>query len=260
MEDNMPAAITRATGVRLVGAALALAAVAAAAGCGSSKAATAAAPSGLRDVSVPSCAKDIANAAGHVVGPDGDPTVVVVMGSGSRGLVLAPMSNGNDCQWIGQARHFVDEGYLVASLSSGKDRAASVRYVAQLLYYEGAKKVALLGGSIGGTAVVAAAPEVSPAPVGVVALSPAVASASALNPLVAAAKYDGPMLTVGDKGDSIVSIDEVTSLAAAHHNGSGKNDADATLELTGSTHGLDMFGEDASLIGRVDDFLKAAFS
>jgi hypothetical protein len=242
----------------IAGALVALSAFAA--GCGSSKAASAAAPSGLRDAAVPSCAKGVANAAAHVVGPDSDPTVVVVMGSGSRGLVLAPMSNGNDCQWIAQARHFVDEGYLVASLSSGQDRAASVRYVAQLLYYEGAKRVALLGGSIGGTAVIAAAPQVEPSPVGVVALSPAVSGAAALNPLAAAANYSGPMLTVGDKGDSIVSIDEVKSLAAAHHDGAGKNDADKLVELDGSSHGLDMFGEDPTLIGTVDGFLKAAFS
>jgi hypothetical protein len=53
------------------------------------------------------------------------------MGGGETGLVLAPMSNGNYCQWRAQAKHFVDDGYRVASLSWAEDRAASVELAAQ---------------------------------------------------------------------------------------------------------------------------------
>ena len=69
--------------------------------------------------------------AAYAMGPQDDPTVVVVMGGGENGLVLAPMSNGNYCQWRAQAKHFVDDGYRVASLSWAEDRAASVELAAQ---------------------------------------------------------------------------------------------------------------------------------
>jgi pimeloyl-ACP methyl ester carboxylesterase len=238
----------------LLGAALSLIAASAAAGCGSSKAVSAAAPSGMRDTNVPSCAMNISGSAAYAMGPQDDPTVVVVMGRGENGLVLAPMSNGNYCQWRAQAKHFVEEGYRVASLSWAKDRAASVELAAQLLYHEGAKKLALLGGSIGGSVVVAVAPELKPEPVGVVTLSAAI-SAGPLHPLTAAAKYGGPMLTIGNKDDGVVSIDDVKSLAAAHH-----NSADKMVELPGSTHGTDMFAEEPTLIGQIDGFLRNVFS
>ena len=63
-------------------------------------------------------------AAAVTTGPEDDPTLVAFAGSGTRGVVLAPQSDGQVCQWARELVRLVEEGYLVATFSwSGRRRA-----------------------------------------------------------------------------------------------------------------------------------------
>ncbi|RNL99034.1 alpha/beta hydrolase [Micromonospora solifontis] len=105
----------------------------------------------------------------------------VVLGSGSTGVVLAHMAGGDVCQWLPYGRELADRGYRVlafdfagsgSSPGSGVTRGQQVQAAAAALRADGASRVVLMGGSMGGTSVLAATPTLSPAPDAVVALSP----------------------------------------------------------------------------------------
>ncbi|MFG1673003.1 alpha/beta fold hydrolase [Micromonospora sp. NPDC049282] len=105
----------------------------------------------------------------------------VLLGSGPTGVVLAHMAAGDVCQWLPYGRELADRGYRVLAFDfagSGGSRAHGVTLAQQVaaaagaLRADGATRIVLAGGSMGGSAVLAAAPTLDPAPVAVVALSP----------------------------------------------------------------------------------------
>ena len=69
----------------------------------------------VRPADRPLCMPESATAV--TTGPEDDPTLVAYAGSGTRGVVLAPQSDGQVCQWSRQLVRLVDEGYLVATFS-----------------------------------------------------------------------------------------------------------------------------------------------
>ncbi|MEU3452965.1 alpha/beta hydrolase [Micromonospora sp. NPDC006766] len=105
----------------------------------------------------------------------------VVLGSGSTGVVLAHMAGGDVCQWLPYGKQLADRGYRVlafdfagsgVSLGHGVLLGRQVEAAADALRADGASQIALVGASMGGASVLAAAPTLSPAPAAVVALSP----------------------------------------------------------------------------------------
>jgi len=105
-------------------------------------------------------------------------------GRGKTAVVLAHQSRANFCQWVSYARRLAARGYTAFAFdfrNNGRsqqvgygragrlagDVAGAVKYVRA----HGATKVFLVGASMGGTAVLAAAANVKPAVDGVVSLS-----------------------------------------------------------------------------------------
>jgi len=147
---------------------------------------------------------------------DGATLTGVLLGRGPVGVVLAHQSDGDLCQWMPfahdlarmgvRALAFNFEGY--GSSTVGGDVAdplgQDVRAAAGRLHAAGARRVVLVGGSMGGTAVLSAAGHQDPAVAGVVSLSgPATfpgADASAAVPsitvplLLAAGRLDEPFV------------------------------------------------------------------
>lgn len=115
----------------------------------------------------------------------------VVLGSGKTGIVLAHQNGGDVCQWMPYAIELAGQGYRVLAFDFGGFGVSTAGDVgnpqqvvaaAATLRADGATSIVLIGASMGGTAVLAAAPTVSPAPVAVAALSaPSVFSANALD-------------------------------------------------------------------------------
>lgn len=112
----------------------------------------------------------------------GDSIAGVAVGQpGGTWVVLAHMAGGSVCQWLGYGRQLTAAGYRVLAIdlpgegASGDSTvtidAAVTRAVGYVRSERRAARVVLMGASMGGTAVLAAAPSITPAVAGVVALS-----------------------------------------------------------------------------------------
>lgn len=133
-----------------------------------------------------------------------------VLGRGPTGVVLAHTTSADRCQWLPFARELAKKGYraLVFDMrgygaSSGITNTspdADVIAAAGELRRRGAKKIVLMGASMGGTGVVAAAPRIRPAVKGVVELSAPTAFGSA-DALAAARRLRSPALFVAGRDD-----------------------------------------------------------
>jgi pimeloyl-ACP methyl ester carboxylesterase len=100
-------------------------------------------------------------------------TVGVVLGGGDRGLVFGHERGGDLCEWLPTARSYARLGYRVLVFDfHDQDRLDEdvVAAVAELRR-RGTARVALVGSSMGGTAVLVAATRIRPAVSGVASLS-----------------------------------------------------------------------------------------
>ena len=133
-----------------------------------------------------------------------------VVGRGSTGVVLAHTTSADRCQWLPFARELAKRGYRALvfdhrgyGASTGvtnTDPHLDVIAAAAELRRRGAKKIVLAGASMGGTAVVAAAPVIRPAISGVVELSAPTAFSGA-DALAAVKKLKRPALFVAGRDD-----------------------------------------------------------
>jgi pimeloyl-ACP methyl ester carboxylesterase len=122
-------------------------------------------------------------AAGLVQFPtsDGSTLVGVVLGRGATGLVLGHQLGSDLCEWLPQARALARRGYQVlvfdfagfgASRPGPDSRVDNdVLAATAALRRRGADQVVLVGSSMGGTAVLAAATRIHPPVAGVISLS-----------------------------------------------------------------------------------------
>jgi alpha-beta hydrolase superfamily lysophospholipase len=122
-------------------------------------------------------------------------------------VVFAHMSVGDLCQWVPYARRLARQGVFAFpfdlrghGFSEGRqnhrraaaDLAAAVRAVRVL----GARKVVVMGASLGGIAALVAAPSLKPAVDGIVSVSGPAAIAGTLNAMPAVARIRVPTLYV----------------------------------------------------------------
>jgi dienelactone hydrolase len=113
--------------------------------------------------------------------PDGATVYGVEVGTGSTGVVLAHQYFSTHCEFMGFARELAAAGFRALAIdfryngaSTGGNSARldlDVVAAAARLRADGAKRVELVGASMGGTAVLVAAAEISPPVDGVVSLS-----------------------------------------------------------------------------------------
>jgi pimeloyl-ACP methyl ester carboxylesterase len=101
------------------------------------------------------------------------PTTGVVLGQGRTGVVLGHQAGSDLCEWLPQARRLAKQGRQVLAFdfgpyaNIGKDMVAA----AAELRRRGADRPVLIGSSMGGTAAIEAAAEITPPVAGVVSLS-----------------------------------------------------------------------------------------
>jgi hypothetical protein len=133
------------------------------AGCSSGGSIHSAPPSPALEPIASCVTPELQNASGVTVrGSDGSPIDALIMGGGRTGLVFANMSDNNLCDWLPMAQFLAKAGgYRTAVFScNGSDDVPNVVDVAKELSRRGATKLALLGASMGGTFVIAAAKQV----------------------------------------------------------------------------------------------------
>jgi pimeloyl-ACP methyl ester carboxylesterase len=174
---------------------------------------------------------------------DGTRLAGVLLGSGSRAVVLAHEFGLDLCSWLPYGRTLVGAGYRVLAIdlrgfgSSGRAPAqAANRFdrdvvAAAKLLRRGARRIVLAGGSIGGAAVLVAASAIRPSVDGVISLS-SPASAPDVNALAAVRKLGAPVLFVNGKVDPIVPASDARRLYRA----AGSRDKRLAI-LPGSSHG-----------------------
>jgi pimeloyl-ACP methyl ester carboxylesterase len=133
-----------------------------------------------------------------------------VLGRGPTGVVFAHTTGADRCQWLPFARELARKGYRALVLdmrgygtSSGTtntDPHLDVIAAAAELRRRGARRIVLMGASMGGTGVVAAAPRIRLAVSGVAELS-APTLFSTANALAAARKLKVPAFFVAGRDD-----------------------------------------------------------
>jgi pimeloyl-ACP methyl ester carboxylesterase len=192
---------------------------------------------------------------------DGTKLVGARYGRGTTAVVLAHQSDGSLCEWQPYARRLASLGYLALPFDfrnygesqhrkSGSQRlAGDVAAAAKAVRKLGAKKVFLIGASMGGTAVVVAAANVRAPVTGVVSVS-GPANFGAVDALAAAKKLAVPILYLAGEGD-VDFANDAKKLYEATASG------DRALEiLPSSAHGVNLLGTSAQARGLVEAFIR----
>jgi pimeloyl-ACP methyl ester carboxylesterase len=158
---------------------------------------------------------------------DGARLVGVMLGSGSRGVVLSHEFDADLCSWLPYGRTLAAKGYRVLAIdlrgfgSSGRPPVKTadrfdldVGAAVKLLRRTGARRIALAGGSIGGAATLVAGAAVQPKVDAVVSVS-SPAGHPGLDALVAVQKLRAPVLFVHAKRDPFVPVSDAQRLYKA---------------------------------------------
>jgi pimeloyl-ACP methyl ester carboxylesterase len=185
--------------------------------------------------------------------------------NGRTTIVLAHQSDGSLCDWTKGARQLVAAGYFVVafdfrgygdsrgSRNSGRfpaDYAAAVR-TARLL---GARKVVLVGASMGGTAALVAGANIRPRVDGVVSLS-GPTSYRRLDALRTAPRLTAPALFLAAELDT--SFADFPGDARQLYAATGSESK--RLEIVpGGRHGINLFETTAAVRRLVDAFARSA--
>jgi pimeloyl-ACP methyl ester carboxylesterase len=196
---------------------------------------------------------------------DGAPLVGAVVGSGSNGVVLAHELNSNLCAWFPFANRLASAGYRVLAFDmrgfGASGFAPGGRYdldvlgAVEKLQELGVSRVALMGASLGATAVLTAAPQVGETLTGLASLS-GPSSYGGLDAEEAVAELDVPMLFVAARGDGRFPQDARDLYRAAP-------DELATLKLLrGFDHGTNLLRFELAKTTRdlVLSYLRDAFA
>ena len=189
----------------------------------------------------------------------------VSFGSGAKAVVLIHQVSSSLCQWAPYAKELAGAGYLALAIDAPRthssrnatvNNAEAVAEAAAHLRATGATGVVLLGASMGGTAVLAAAVQAAPPVNGVIALSPPTyfdgTDALALMPklavpaLIAAGDGDGQFASNAEKLSGAIPAGQDSELLILNSGGHGVN-----FTETG-------YGEAAEKVrGAIDKFLAA---
>lgn len=184
-----------------------------------------------------------------------------VFGRGPVGVVLAHQSPGDSCQWTPYAHRLAQLGYMAlaldfrgsgesatasfaASLRLGGDLAAASRY----LRAHGARKVFLVGASMGATAVVIGGANIRPPVDGIVAVS---ASNYLLDARPSARRLHVPVLYLAGSRDA-GAADQARQLFRAT-----TERARAIAVYDDGRHGVDLIGGNRAARARLESFLES---
>ncbi|MBO3751804.1 hypothetical protein J5X84_37520 [Streptosporangiaceae bacterium NEAU-GS5] len=176
--------------------------------------------------------------------PSSGATVIVLAGSGPKGVVFAPQRGENACQWIVKARELAGKGYHVATFSWGNPEKDSLPAAVEALRAEGASKLVLVGASAGGGLVLLEAGGLDVA--GVVALSPVDFYGG--EPGLAA--YKGPLLMATGVRDAYPTLETVEEFAAVHPG------PEKLIKVAGGSHGVQLLIGDDALNAAIDAFIR----
>jgi pimeloyl-ACP methyl ester carboxylesterase len=185
------------------------------------------------------------------------------LGTGKTAVVLAHQRGGDSCQWSSYAKRLASLGYMAIAVDlrgSGNSqvrtgpaslrRAADVVAAAKVAHRLGAKKVFLVGASMGGTIAVGAAGGIRPSVAGVVAVS-SPSSWPGVDAIAVAKRLHVPALYLAGDRD-VGFVDETRALYEATAS------SDKTLEILASgEHGVALVRTSARAREVLEGFLRS---
>jgi len=186
----------------------------------------------------------------------------IVFGSGHAGVVLAHQAEADLCQWVPYALELAGRGYQVLAFDfpgfgysstaiPGEHLDAAAVAAATFLRGQGASSLVLIGASMGGTAVLAAAAELQPPVAGVVSVSgPTQYLGVAAVP--AAAKLTVPVLYAAGRAD-----DEFARAAQTLYDATPATTDRKLLIVGAGLHGVDLVADGSEVEAAIAAFLAA---
>jgi len=183
-------------------------------------------------------------------------------GSGSTAIVLVHQRDGTMCQWTSYARRLGKLGYRAltidlrnygdsqsrgypANMRFGGDVVGAINYVRA----QGAKKVFVLGASMGGSAAIDGAANARPAVNGVVSVSGA---ADLVDAIEAVKRLRVPSLFVAGAGDRDFATD-----AHRLYNASPAKDKKLDVVPGAYEHGTQLVAASGRIRGEIETFLRS---
>lgn len=189
----------------------------------------------------------------HRVPAGGSDTRMVTLGDGPRGIVFAPISWGDACEWAGEARRLAGLGYRVVTFDWGADREETVTAATALLRDQGAAQVTWVGGCMGGTVMLGMAARAKDQPTGVAGISPLASLGGA--EVDGGVDYAGEMLLLGTADDPLADERRLREVA-------GRFPRSEVTVLPGELHAAEIFegSHGAQARSSLDTFLVRAFA
>jgi dienelactone hydrolase len=164
-------------------------------------------------------------------------TKVALTGRGRIGVALLPQSGGNACDWTGFVHAAQARGLRTAQIDWNGNFVAQARAAVAALRRAGARKVALVGASLGGHFALVLAAKRSPGVDAVVTLSAERTERSDARDVARAAKHIRiPALTVGSREDGWTSFG--ADSRAIH--GAIRSKVNTLLLIPGAAHGVEL--------------------
>ena len=197
----------------------------------------------------PDCAADAGGEFVRATTGDGNAVGILLIGSGTGGVVLGPHDNGDICQWLPYAK-VLAQRYRVA-LFDWKDPRPEVPLLAVAALREaGARKVVLGGASYGGALALSEAYRVRPRLAGVLTLGgeitlPGFDGSSGIK------QWHGPLLQISSTADDFFDSADARQLRALHPG------PETVLMLPGQAHGVELLDgpDQARVRAAIEGFL-----
>jgi hypothetical protein len=197
----------------------------------------------------PDCAADAGGEFVRATTSEGNSVGILLIGTGTGGVVLGPQDNGDICSWLPYAQELATR-YRVALFDWKEPRPEVPLLAVAALRKAGARRVVLGGASYGGALALSEAHRVRPPINGVLSFGGEL-TLPGFDGRPGLRKWRGPLLQVGSVHDDFFDAHNAQQLRALHPG------PETVLMLPGDTHGIDMLSgpHQVQVRGTVDHYL-----
>jgi hypothetical protein len=197
----------------------------------------------------PDCAADAGGEFVRATTTQGNSVGILLIGTGTGGVVLGPQDNGDICSWLPYAQELAAH-YRVALFDWKEPRPEVPLLAVAALRKAGARKVVLGGASYGGALALSEAHQVRPPLAGVLSFGGEL-TLPGFDGRAGVRKWHGPLLQIGSVHDDFFDARNAQQLRALHPG------PETVLMLPGDTHGIDMLSgpHQAQVRATVDHYL-----
>jgi pimeloyl-ACP methyl ester carboxylesterase len=159
-------------------------------------------------------------------------TPVLLLGSGTRGVVLGGQADGGICQMLPYGRELADRGYHVALFEWRDPYPQAMTTATGALVAAGARRVVLGGFSRGALVALGIAPTAGDSVVGVFSVSGGPSEGEGFATVRSLSRFRGPILLVTARDDDVFPPGTTRSIATRHRG------PEQVLVLPGYDHAL----------------------